>query len=65
MKTRLWAGYYGGEIDWNVVSDTEGVHYALALFCSRAEARRQYTDVREIKVVEAKRRKKQKRKPNG
>lgn len=65
MKTRLWAGYYGGEIDWIVVSDTYGVHYALALFCSRAEARRQYTDVREIGVVEVKRRKKRKRKING
>lgn len=54
-KADLWAGFQAGQLDYQHVDDGWGGsnhRWAPALFRNRNDARRQYQDVRKVRVTE-------------
>lgn len=58
-QTTYWAGFINGKLHWESIDDGFGgwgVGYAKSprIFKSRMAARKQFEDVREVKIVELK-----------
>ena len=56
LKKALWGGFCNGRLDSWLDRDAYGFCVRFAIFKTRAEAAKQYEDVRRIEIREVKRR---------